>query len=168
MNNNSTVAVSVHIIAKLGVLLALTLTIQMAGMPQYLTGPLVNAMLIISALSTGFWGSAVVGALTPIIAFMRGILPPMLGPAIPFIVLSNLAFVFTFLAVKNFNEYVGIAAAAVIKFLILAGVTEFIIQVLPQIARMLQLPQLITAISGGIFAIIFWRVLQKANNSMTF
>jgi hypothetical protein len=60
------------------VLLALTAAIQMAGLPQPITGPAVNAMLMLTTLVVGMAGGVAVGALTPGIAFLRGILAPRL------------------------------------------------------------------------------------------
>lgn len=42
-------------------LLALTVVVQMVGLPQPVTGPLVNAMLFLATFTVGIWGSVVIG-----------------------------------------------------------------------------------------------------------
>ena len=57
------------------VLLLLGITIfQMAGLPQPVTGPAVNAALFTAALWLGPWYAVAVGMCTPVVAFARGIL----------------------------------------------------------------------------------------------
>ncbi|UMZ72769.1 ECF transporter S component [Natranaerofaba carboxydovora] len=121
-------------------------------------------MLILATLTVGLKGSVTIGALTPIIAFMRGILPPVLGPAIPFIVVGNWLYVILFQYIYKFNKVLAIGVAALIKFLILALAVQFIIDIPPQAAQMLQLPQLLTAVAGGIIALIIYPLLQNALN----
>ena len=65
------------------ILLALTLAFQMLKLPQPMTGPAVNAMLFISTAAVGIWGGVIIGALTPWIAFINGILNPA-GTSYPY------------------------------------------------------------------------------------
>ena len=118
-------------LTKLAILLALTLAFQMLGLPQPFTGPAVNAMLILSTLIMGPFGAALIGMLTPVIAFLRGILAPPLGPAIPFIVLGNWAYIFTFAGLRKVNQYLALVVAAVLKLLVLAGAVRFLLSVPP-------------------------------------
>lgn len=152
---------SVRTLTQLAILLAITLAFQMLGLPQPITGPAVNCMLILSALTIGPMGAALIGALTPVIAFMRGILAPPLGPAIPFIVVANWVYIFAFAGLKRVNMYLGLLVGAVLKLLILAGAVQFFIAVPPAVAKALQFPQLITALTGGLIAFLVWSALQK-------
>lgn len=148
-------------LTKLAILLALTLAFQMLGLPQPFTGPAVNAMLILSTLIMGPFGAALIGMLTPVIAFLRGILAPPLGPAIPFIVLGNWAYIFTFAGLRKVNQYLALVVAAVLKLLVLAGAVRFLLSVPPPVAKALQFPQLITALVGGLVAFLVWAGLEK-------
>jgi len=152
---------TVGYLTKLAILLALTLAFQMLGLPQPITGPAVNAMLILSTLIMGPAGAAIIGMLTPVIAFLRGILAAPLGPAIPFIVLGNWAYIFTFAGLRKVNQYLALVIAAVLKLLILAGAVRFLLSVPPPVARALQFPQLVTALAGGLVALLVWAGLQK-------
>jgi hypothetical protein len=148
-------------ITRTAVLLALTLAAQMLKLPQPVTGPAVNAMLFVSSGVVGIAGGVIIGALTPWVAFVNGILPPPLAPAIPFIMLGNAALVaiFNLFIRKNAAVYsiAGIGLAAVVKFLILSMAVRFLINVPPKVSVMLQVPQLYTAVTGGVIA---WFVLK--------
>lgn len=152
---------AVRNLTKLAILLAITLAFQLLGLPQPLTGPAVNAMLILSTLSMGSVGAALIGMLTPVIAFIRGILPPPLGPAIPFIILGNWALVFTFASLQKINKYLALLAGSIFKLLIMAGAVRFLLSVPAPVAKALQFPQLITALTGGLVAFSVWPVLQR-------
>ncbi|MDI3535168.1 MAG: hypothetical protein PWQ82_1533 [Thermosediminibacterales bacterium] len=148
-------------LTRTAVLLALTLAFQMFKLPQLFTGPAVNTMLFVSGGVVGIGGGVLIGALTPWIAFVNGILPAPLAPAIPFIMLGNAALVAVFVSVKRLNNMAAIILAAVIKFLILSTAVRMIINVPPKIATMLQLPQLYTALAGGVISFVILKMLEK-------
>ncbi|HHY32823.1 MAG TPA: ECF transporter S component [Firmicutes bacterium] len=155
---------SVVFLTRTAVLLALTLAIQMIGMPQYATGPLVNTMLYIAATFVGIGGGVAIGVVTPVIAFWRGILPPPLGPMIPFIAIGNAVLVIVFGLLERRGRLaaiVGIVAASVLKFLVLSGAVRFVVQVKPAIANMMQTPQLVTALAGGAIAFVVSEALLR-------
>ena len=147
-------------LTKTALLLALTLAFQMLGFPQPITGSLVNMMLFISATISGLLGGILIGGLTPWIAFIRGILPAPLAPMIPFIMAGNAILVASFFGLKRFNQYLAIIIAAVIKFAVLAIAVNFLVEVPEQIAVMMQLPQLLTALAGGALALVLLRLLE--------
>lgn len=103
-------------LVRTALLFALTLVIQMLGLPQFFTGPLVNAFLLLAALLNGIWSGVIIGLFTPWIAFARGILAPPLGPMIPFIMAGNAILVIVFslvagkrkLAERNNRNYSGL------------------------------------------------------------
>jgi len=152
---------NVLFITRTAILMALTLAIQMMGMPQYVTGPLVNTMLYVAAVFVGIWGGVAIGLITPVIAFWRGILPPPLGPMIPFIALGNVILVIVYGLLEKRNKYVAVVAASIIKYLVLAGAVRLIVAVPPKIAQMMQVPQLITALAGGAIAILLSEILIR-------
>ncbi len=157
----------IRFITRTAMLLALTLAIQMMGLPQQFTGPAINAMLVISAVFVGPLGGTAIGFLTPWIAFLVGILPAPLAPAIPFIMLGNASLVILFYFIRKAlkeslpGEVIGIIFGAIVKFLILTLVVRYIIEVPPPIALMLQVPQLVTALTGGGFALVIVHALKK-------
>jgi len=150
-------------ISRTAILLAVALVFQMGGFPQFITGPLVNTVLYLAAMIVGWQGGMLIGILTPVIASMRGILPPPLTPLIPFIVLGNATLVILFFWLQAKNKIVGIIVASLVKFLLLVSAVKLLVQVPPVIAQMMSLPQLITALAGGVIALILTHFFKKAN-----
>ena len=158
---SNTVATTTKWLSRTAVLLAMTVAIQLLGLPQLVTGPVVNAMLLLTALTVGPSSGVLVGICTPFIALYRGILLPPLAPMVPFIGLSNAAFVIVFSVLWKRQVYVGLAAAALAKFLILSTAVRFIITVPEPIAYAMQIPQLVTAVTGGVVALIIRDLLRR-------
>ena len=154
MENNK-----IKFITRTGILLAVALAIQMGGFPQPVTGPLINTVLYLSALLVGSWSGIIIGICTPVIAFMRGILPAPLGPMIPFIALGNDVLVVIFSLLKGKNKILGIILASLVKYLILFTAVSYIVDVPDKIAQIMSLPQLFTALSGGAIAIVAYKTL---------
>lgn len=142
-------------------LLAIALIFQMGGFPQFITGPFVNTVLFLAAIIVGWQGGVLIGILTPVIAAMRGILPPPLAPLIPFIALGNGVLVILFFWLKYKNKILGILIASVVKFSVLAIAVNLLVQVPPSVAQMMSVPQLITTLVGGIIALIVERFLNR-------
>ena len=154
MENNK-----IKFITRTGILLAVALVVQMGGFPQPITGPLINTVLYLAALLVGSWGGIIIGVCTPVIAFMRGILPAPLGPMIPFIALGNGVLVVVFSLLKGKNKIFGIIIASLAKYLILFTAVSFIVDVPDKIAQIMSLPQLFTALSGGVIAMLAYKAL---------
>ncbi|MEA2021399.1 MAG: ECF transporter S component [Candidatus Caldatribacteriota bacterium] len=155
MENNK-----IKFITRTGILLAVALVVQMGGFPQPITGPLINTVLYLSALLVGSWSGIIIGICTPVIAFMRGILPAPLGPMIPFIALGNGVLVVVFSLLKGKNKILGIIIASLVKYLILFAAVSYIIDVPDKIAKVMSLPQLFTALIGGGIAMLAYKALE--------
>ncbi|NPV53766.1 MAG: ECF transporter S component [Firmicutes bacterium] len=159
---------TVKFITQTAVLLAITLAVQMLGLPQPFTGPAVNAMLLLTCIYVGIAGGVIVGLLTPWIAFLRGILAPPLAPMIPFIMLGNAVLVIVFGLARRFwgkgvaGSAAGIVIGAIVKYLVLSSAVRFLVEVPPKIAVAMQTPQLVTALVGGVAALVIERALNAA------
>ncbi|HHV74944.1 MAG TPA: ECF transporter S component [Thermoanaerobacterium sp.] len=159
-NNSSTKKFDARFITRTAILLAITIIVQFIKMPQLITGSIVNAMLIISAYFVGIWSGVSIGLLTPIIAFLVGLMGfPIL---IPFIMIGNTLYVVLFKTVKN--NIIGMIAGAVVKFLWLAASVKYIlawfnVNVPQKIVAAFTFPQLATAIIGGILSIFLIFIL---------
>lgn len=168
MNKDVLVPFSIRWLTRTAILLAITLAFQMLGFPQMVTGPAVNAMLLLSGTYVGGLGAVIIGMLTPLIAFVRGILAPPLAPMIPFIMLGNAILVIVYVTSrgklgKGFaGSGIGLVVGAIAKFLVLSSAVRFIVSVPPPVAKAMQIPQLYTAILGGVVAIIVEKVLDAA------
>lgn len=166
-------------ITRTAVFLALLVVIQAVTAPlgnTIVTGTLVNALLAVSVMTCGVMSGATVAVVSPILAKLVGIGP--LWALIPFIALGNIVFVLAwhFLGRRTGgNSYASgataVAAAAAAKFLVLyLGIVRVAVPVLlglpePQasvVSHMFSLPQLVTALLGGLVALPVVRVLRKA------
>jgi len=158
-------------------LLSITLVIQLLGLPQPVTGPMVNFMLIITTLMVSATGGAVLGCLTPLLAVLRGQLPAPLAPMIPFILIANLAYVALFAWIMDrqadtatrfyLRNGLAVLTAAVLKFTVLYAAARILLPLLlgkslpHALLSIMALPQLLTALIGGGFAVFFYRVWRS-------
>jgi hypothetical protein len=157
------------LLTRTSVLLALALVFQI-GFTQFAqpaVGPLVNMTLLIAAVVVGSLPAIVIGCLTPIMAFVLGIMP--LLPLVPFIMLGNTLLILSFnlirRALPKYGDIIGVIVAAILKFAFLAVsirylVTFFMEKVPPKIIAAFSLPQLYTALIGGFLAIIIVKYLS--------
>jgi hypothetical protein len=134
-------------------------------------------MLILAVMTCGLATGLTVSAVTPVLPTLLGFGP--LWPIVPFIALGNMALVtlWHFIGNRKIGNTVYIAyvialvAGAAAKFLILYfGVSQLAVPVLlslpePQatvVSGLFSYPQLITASTGGVCAIILLPLLVKA------
>jgi len=163
-------------ITRTAVLIALTVALQALTLQlgnTIITGSIVNLMLIIAVMTCGLFTGLSVAAVTPIIAALLGILPTWLY--IPFIAIGNMVLVSAWHFFDNSkiaNQYISYGIALIVgalaKFSVihfgivwfLMGIRTFNIAAL--MANPLSIPQLITAATGGVCAIILLPSLLKA------
>lgn len=135
---------------KAAILFVVAFGVQLLGLPQPITGPVINATLFTTTLVAGPAYAALIGFLTPTIAWIRGILAAPLAPMIPWIALGNMFMVIVFYLLTRYRQYaLGVAVSAVAKFALLATAVQFIVSVPAPIATAMQWPQLFTALIGG-------------------
>jgi hypothetical protein len=168
-------------ITRLMFFIALTLVIELVGLPQPFTGPLVNAMLILTTLVLQPAAGVILGVLTPTVALLRGQLPPGLLPMVPFIMTANALLVLSFAVIRNLlkpffhakpilfsvNAWLALAGAAFLKFVWLYFSAKLVLPLLlgsmlpkPFIV-MMALPQFLTALAGGALALVIYTLLQQ-------
>jgi uncharacterized membrane protein len=164
-------------ITRTAVLIAITVVLQALTLQlgnQFITGSVVNLMLILSVMTCGLSTGLTVAAFTPILPTLLGFGP--LWPVVPFIASGNMALValWHFIGNRNMgNAYIAYViatvAGAVAKFLILYfGIVRIAIPYilgLPEgnvMSVLFSYPQLITATTGGVCAIILLPLLLKA------
>ena len=137
------------------VLLAIAALFPALKLPQYITGPVVNFVLIIATYILGVAGGVTVGSFTPWVAFIAGLMPLIILP--PIIMVGNAVYALSFGLLKRFKwpgMIAGIIVGAVLKYAFLSFSVRHIVKVPPKLVNMLSLPQLFTAIAGGILALI--------------
>lgn len=153
-------------LVQIAILTALTITVQLAGLPQPFTGPFINGMLFLITYLINPWAGVGLSILTPLSAMIRGHLPAFLYPLLPFVILGNISLVIVFYIIQRRreinkrNEYIrsGIAifSAALIKTGLLMSSVYWILPIifgidLPSpIVVMMSIPQFFTAVVGGL------------------
>jgi len=161
---------SASYIARTGILLALALLFQVGfqSFAQPAVGPLVNMVLILAALTVGPASGVIVGCFTPLVAFLLGIMP--LFPLVPVIMLGNTLYVIVFEAIRKpmarYGEFAGVVIASGVKYAFLAFSVRkllvlFMPKVPPQIVAAFSLPQLYTALVGGMLALLVYKLFKK-------
>ncbi len=147
-------------------LLAIALIIQSMHLISYITGPIINAILILAVIFVGPLSGVLIGCITPFVAFLTGILPAVAVPLIPVIMIANITLVLVFWGFNRWNAYVAWLVAAAAKFAVFYLAVNFVLEIFgiklpgPLLAAF-QLPQLFTALIGGFAAIIVARSLKR-------
>ena len=165
--------------AHLAILASITIAFELIGLPQPITGPLVNAMLLLTALIINTTAGVMLGCITPVVAILRGQLPPALAPMIPFIVLANSVFVVVFGQIHHIffsnkqtrKRYLinifALFASSLCKFLLLVLSVNILLPVffgtdIPEIfIAAMTFTQFFTAMIGGLFALFLFKLLMK-------
>lgn len=155
--------ITTKIVTRSAFILALAIAAQLVKLPQPVTGPVINALLFLAAGLIGPISAVLIGLCTPVIAFVFGIMP--FAPAVPIIMLGNAALALTFgLLVKK--PYLGLVAASLAKYGIMALSVFYVfpglfnINIPAKFAAALTTPQLFTAFSGAIPALIIIKAVQ--------
>ena len=156
-------------ITRTAILAALTIVFQMIGLPQMVTGPIVNMLLLTATVMVGAASGAVVGLITPFIALQMGILKPVMAPMMPWISISNVLLCITFAVVLGLisrkenvvTKIIACIPAAFVKFFVLSAVVRWIVDLPAPAAAMMQGTQLVTALIGGVAAAVFTELLIK-------
>lgn len=137
-------------------------------------GTLVNAIIISAVLITDLKFGILVGFSTPILAALTGQLAAPMMPFIPFIMAGNITLAVVFGVfhkhIDKYGKYIGIAAGAVLKTLVLVISAKYLVvllninipkPILAKLAVLMSYPQLFTAVAGGIVALLLYSVFNK-------
>jgi hypothetical protein len=164
------------------VMLALLIGVQFGtrSFGQFVTGSLVNLILLVSAFLVGTGAGLAVAALSPFLAFGVGIGPAFIQ-IVPFIAVGNVIFVLIAQIVKNRIAYSGtkdafitasgLAAASIAKTLFLwVGLVIIALPMIPGInekqmaviSASFTWPQLVTALIGSVLAMALVPMLKRA------
>ena len=140
---------------------------------QWVTGPLVNAILIILLFLVGIRSALAVSLIPSLMALAGGLLPAILAPIVPFIMISNVILVLSvdqlYNRVKDTAKgyWIGIAVGASLKFLFLYGSVSIIGNLLIKqelvfkVAQLFSWTQLFTALTGGMIAWLALKWLRR-------
>lgn len=138
---------------------------------QWITGPVINAIFILTLFLVGIRSALVICLLPSLMALSGGLLPAVLAPVVPFIMIGNVILVLvvdyankrqkTLINAKNY--FFGVVVGAGLKFAFLYFSVSFISRLLIKqelaikVAQMMSWPQFFTAVTGGMIA---WGILK--------
>lgn len=161
-------------IVRASLLLALTLVFQSlrfiipvpAVMSTFLIGTLVNASLLITLRSVGFFPAVTIAWVTPLVAWLQQLLP--LPVFIVPVALGNSLYIWLFYRLsRNVSEPVAVGTAAVgktvffyLSFVWLLGWIELPPILSRGIMFIMSWPQLVTGLAGGAISILVFRKFQ--------
>ena len=143
---------------------------------QFITGPVVNAILILALFLVGVRSALVICLIPSMMALAGGLLPAILAPVVPFIMIGNVILVLCvdyFANLRQFtpnnakNYWIGAVVGAGLKFAFLFFSVSFISKLLikqelaVKVAQMMSWPQFATAITGGVIAWAGLKYLKK-------
>lgn len=140
---------------------------------QLVTGPLINAMLILATVILGLRWALVLSIIPSIMALAGGLLLPFMAPVVPFIILSNMLMValvnyfYTRDGNANNGYWKGVLSGALGKsfFLMVAafGVLSYFQN--PQAVKLavsaFGIIQFLTALVGACLAFLFLKFVKK-------
>lgn len=152
-------------LTRAAILLGIALVFQFVKMGQFVTGSGINAVLIVAASICGAPWAAAIGAITPFMAVILGVQPPALIPVVPFIIVGNIIYAVAFSLIKKYNKISGVIAAALLKFALLYFAVNFFVSVKPPIKAALSFPQLVTALMGGLIALVLIKILESVEKN---
>ena len=125
---------------------------------QWVTGPMVNAVLLIAVVLIGPMEAVLLGLMPSTVALSAGLLPLPLAPMVPFIMLGNAILIAVFHYLYQKNIFVAIGIAAFLKFAFLHQTVAWLMdrmldgKIVAKLAVMMSWPQFFTALIGGMIA----------------
>lgn len=134
---------------------------------QWVTGPMVNAVLILAVVLIGPMEAVLLGLMPSTVALSAGLLPLPLAPIVPFIMLGNAVLIAVFYYIYKKNIFAAIGIAAFLKFAFLHQTVVWLMdgmldgKLVAKLAVMMSWPQFFTALIGGSIAYALLKGLKK-------
>ena len=137
---------------------------------QLLTGPIVNALLVLSFLHLGKSKAFFLALIPSTVALSRGLLPLALAPMVPFIMISNCLYLEVFAQMQSkaqLKNFLTIFLASAVKAIFLFAISKLLMEGIivgplsSKIAMMMSWPQFATALLGGSLALLVDISLKK-------
>lgn len=142
-------------------ILSIIILAQVIFKNQFITGSIINALLICSVFFLGLRQSIGIAIIPSLFSVLTGLMAPAIIPFVPFIILGNIILVVTFNYLKN-SYFLAGAIGSVLKFAFLFLSSSYLFSFLPEpILYAMSYPQLITAILGVVLAFIILKKLKK-------
>ncbi len=158
----------VVVTAQTGLFLAVLIAVQMLGLPNFITGTIVNAIFVVSLLLNGLRCSLFLALLSPMGGMFFGHLPAPMYPVLPVIVCGNFVLIGTYHFFSTSENLIRFVLPAALKGLIIGVIGYLVIQKfgMPDQIRWFLLPvlgmQFITALTGLLAGENIYQALMRA------
>ena len=157
-----------------GVFLAVLLAVQAVGLPNLVTGTLVNSVFIFVLLHTGFRSAVFLALLSPVGGVISGHLPVPLYPLLPVIICGNLLLVGFYRLLCQQSVFIRWLIPSGCKALLIGGAGLAIINILNLTAeaKWFFIPvlglQFFTALAGLAVGEKAFKAFNQGNGAVTF
>lgn len=156
-------------ITAVGVFLVLLAGVMLAPLfpNQFISGPIVNALLIIVTVMLGLRSGIILCFVPSLMAMVGGLLPAVFFPFVPFIMAGNIIMVVLFHFLRQRNYWLAAGAGSVTKFIFLFVASQlfftvFLVQPLARAAAlMMSWNQLYSAALGSLIAYAFLKTIKR-------
>ncbi|MCX6781967.1 MAG: iron hydrogenase [Candidatus Magasanikbacteria bacterium] len=134
---------------------------------QFISGPIVNAILLIVTVILGLRSGILMSFLPSVMALVGGLLPAIFIPFIPFIMAGNIIFVTIFHYLRQKNFWLGAGAGSVVKFIFLYISSKIMFDYFTgqtlagAFALMMSWNQLYSAAVGSLIAFLFLKTIKR-------
>lgn len=139
---------------------------------QFVTGPIINAVLFIAAATLGAGNAVLIGLFPSVVALVSGLLPAVLAPMIPFIMISNAILIVVFSGLRKTNFWAGVFGGTLFKYAFLYLTSTIVVNLITNnnvatkaAATMMAWPQIVTALAGGVIAFGVLKIYEKNTRS---
>ncbi len=154
--------IDTRFLTRSAIMVALAVGFQALGLQQPITGPVINAILLVTSDVVSPLSAALVGLITPWVAAATGILK--VPVVLPVIIAGNLSLVIVFALFKRLNRLVAGVLAAIVKYgAMTAGIKLMLarnVPLKPPIIVAMTLTQLYTALGGVVLALAVIKGLE--------
>lgn len=134
---------------------------------QFISGPIVNALLLIVTVILGLRSGILMSFLPSIMALVGGLLPAVFGPFVPFIMAGNIIMVTLFHYLRQKNYWLGAGMGSVLKFIFLFVASKIMFNsvlghtLAGSMALMMSWNQLYSAAAGSVIAYLFLKTIKR-------
>lgn len=126
---------------------------------QFITGPIVNAVLFLAVMTVGVGNAVLIGLVPSVVALVSGLLPAPLAPMVPFIMISNAILIVVFSGLRKTNYWAGVLGGTLFKYAFLYLTSTIVVGLISNhnigikaATTMMAWPQIVTAVVGGVIA----------------
>jgi len=138
------------------ILLAVSIALPALIHIQWVTGPIINAALLLAVVLIGPMEAILLGLMPSTVALATGLLPLPMAPMVPFIMIGNAVLIVCFHYLKGQNYILRLGLSALLKFAFLHLSVVFVMSrflenpLVSKLMVMMSWPQFFTAVIGGI------------------